>query len=446
MTSEILLMNKEAIAMAADSAATLTDTKIFSANKIFTLSKYAPVGVMIYGNSQFMGIPWETIIKEYRKKLSTKKFASLHEYSNDFIDFLISNKEMLTKEEEKAFFAIYLNGYYQLIFLQIEAEVKKIIDVNKGISDAEIMEIVLKIISNHTGVWEKATFHPKKDSNSIGKFIKTHQSEIESLFDQKFEKIAQSLKSDIKFKEAYTHIFQISACYFLKQSKEIFFPDNVISGIVIAGFGEKEIFPSNVSLSIWIKLEDFVKYVENDVTRITLQTSANIHAFAQDEMVKLFMEGIDPTYQGIIYDTIDELFKKFPEFVGENISNLSDDEKKELVSKLQGKNAIMFTEFTKKLADYRFTKHIQPILDVVTNLPRDELAGMAESLVNLTSFKRRVSMQTETVGGPIDVAVITKGDGFIWIKRKHYFDSELNPHFFANYYHLENGNFSGGRK
>lgn len=51
---------------------------------------------------------------------------------------------------------------------------------------------------------------------------------------------------------------------------------------------------------------------------------------------------------------------------------------------------------------------------------------MAEALVNLTSLKRRVSMEEETVGGPIDVAVISKGDGLIWIKRKHYFDGTMN--------------------
>jgi hypothetical protein len=45
-----------------------------------------------------------------------------------------------------------------------------------------------------------------------------------------------------------------------------------------------------------------------------------------------------------------------------------------------------------------------------------------------------VTFTTETVGGPIDVAVITKGDGLIWIKRKHYFDKELNHAFFANYF------------
>ena len=67
-------------------------------------------------------------------------------------------------------------------------------------------------------------------------------------------------------------------------------------------------------------------------------------------------------------------------------------------------------------------------------LPADELAVMAETLVSLTSFKRKMSMDVETVGGPIDVVIISKGDGFVWIKRKHYFKPELNPGFLANYY------------
>jgi hypothetical protein len=34
------------------------------------------------------------------------------------------------------------------------------------------------------------------------------------------------------------------------------------------------------------------------------------------------------------------------------------------------------------------------------------------------------------VGGSVDVAVISKKDGFIWIKRKHYFQPDKNYHFF----------------
>ena len=79
-------------------------------------------------------------------------------------------------------------------------------------------------------------------------------------------------------------------------------------------------------------------------------------------------------------------------------------------------------------------RNVDPVLDAVEFLPKDELASMAEALVNLTSFKRRVTLDAETVGGPIDVAVISKGDGFIWVKRKHYFEIDINPQFRANYY------------
>lgn len=56
---------------------------------------------------------------------------------------------------------------------------------------------------------------------------------------------------------------------------------------------------------------------------------------------------------------------------------------------------------------------------------------MAETLIQLTNFKLKFSSKDlETVGGPIDVAVISKGDGFVWVKRKHYFEPELNYQFF----------------
>ena len=77
-------------------------------------------------------------------------------------------------------------------------------------------------------------------------------------------------------------------------------------------------------------------------------------------------------------------------------------------------------------------------MSVVKWLPKEELAEMAEALVNLTSFKRRVTPEAETVGGPIDVAVISKGDGLVWIKRKHYFERELNHRYFYRDQKLSN--------
>jgi len=80
-------------------------------------------------------------------------------------------------------------------------------------------------------------------------------------------------------------------------------------------------------------------------------------------------------------------------------------------------------------AAYRKEELVDRLMEVITQLPKEEMAILAEAIVELTSLRRRMESQTETVGGPIDVAVISKGDGFIWIKRKHYFDIEKNREF-----------------
>ena len=64
MTAEVAVLNKSAVALAADSAMTVTVArarKTYPTNKLFALTKHHPIGIMIYNNAQFMDIPWETI-------------------------------------------------------------------------------------------------------------------------------------------------------------------------------------------------------------------------------------------------------------------------------------------------------------------------------------------------------------------------------------------------
>ena len=68
---------------------------------------------------------------------------------------------------------------------------------------------------------------------------------------------------------------------------------------------------------------------------------------------------------------------------------------------------------------------------MVLFMAKQESSHLAESLVNITSLKRKYSPDEESVGGPVDVAVISRNDGFVWAKRKHYFPAELNQRYFA---------------
>ena len=126
-----------------------------------------------------------------------------------------------------------------------------------------------------------------------------------------------------------------------------------------------------------------------------------------------------------------KVFQELPERLLQHL-NLSGNT--DLKNGLTAASNDVFSNFQESLRAYQRDNHISPVLSAVASLPKDELAAMAESLINLTSFKRKVTIETETVGGAIDVAVISKGDGFVWIKRKHYFRQELNHHFTANYF------------
>jgi hypothetical protein len=75
--------------------------------------------------------------------------------------------------------------------------------------------------------------------------------------------------------------------------------------------------------------------------------------------------------------------------------------------------------FEENLSREMQESHTDPLTRAVAGLPRHELAGLAEALVSITAFMARMSAdEKEAVGGPIDVALISKGDGFVWIKRK----------------------------
>ncbi|WP_373493304.1 hypothetical protein, partial [Aquiflexum sp.] len=90
-----------------------------------------------------------------------------------------------------------------------------------------------------------------------------------------------------------------------------------------------------------------------------------------------------------------------------------------------------YNEMNQKI---KYQNYITPLMSAVSSLSKEDLAEMAESLIYLTYLKRRITFAEESVGGPVDVAIISKGDGFVWIKRKQYFKPELNQHFYKNYF------------
>lgn len=144
------------------------------------------------------------------------------------------------------------------------------------------------------------------------------------------------------------------------------------------------------------------------------------------------MEGVDEDYQQQIEGFFGKLIHgMFDIFVDKYVSSRSRRAaaRQEMHGILDG----ILNQVGKDLENHRQKSFVGPIIQAVASLPKEELALLAEALVKLTSLKRKISLEPETVGEPVDVAVISKGDGFVWIRRKHYFDPALNPAFMSRY-------------
>lgn len=63
---------------------------------------------------------------------------------------------------------------------------------------------------------------------------------------------------------------------------------------------------------------------------------------------------------------------------------------------------------------------------VFAPMPIQDAIDLAEFLVHTAIQYSRFIPGAQVVGGPIEIAAITKHEGFKWIRRKHYYSAELN--------------------
>jgi len=370
MTAEIAIMNKEAIALATDSAVTITQErgqKIFaSANKLFTLSKYYPVGIMVYGSAGFMGVPWEAIIKIYRSKLEKQKFNTLREYAENFITFLNNGNPLFQETQQKKYLYGNTFSYFTLIKENIEKKVRSVVEKQGKVTNDQIKQITSDVIEEYFGKLKKIKMLPSIPKNHVEDVINKYGDIINKVRKEVFEELPISDSSLNQLRNIAGSLF----------SKDIFPVD--ISGVVIAGFGEKDTFPSLKSFDIEGIVNNKLKYKERLSGEIDFENTATIIPFAQREMVATFMEGIDPYLQNQIEGYLSEIFDKYPEIIVENIVKFDDKEKQRLKKRLKEVSNKIFKDYQENIATYRRKNYVSPVIKVVSMLPKDELAAMAE--------------------------------------------------------------------
>ncbi len=429
MTAEVAVLNKSAVVLAADSAVTISrgssQEKTFdSADKLFELSNQDPIAVMINGDLDFMEAPLSVLIKQFREKCADGD--TVEEVAEKFLSFLSTFGSESPKHISDSEIRRTVKSLYNLLVKRVGDIFQERLDNSEFFetlgSGAELRE---KINELRSSIYDKQIkvfqtwlrFIPNAEFIGGGLEI---QASDEAIIREVVDEMIPSL--------AGGQVEELMALGREILAKTAFASSE--TGVVVAGYGRNEIFPTLVSYSVYGSLCGKLKFVRNE--KIDIDRSgprARVIAFAQREMVERFIYGID-----------DEIQRKISTFSKEGVSAIREaifqhleiegDGLASLEEKTQEAEQAFLDGLASKGFDAIRRSSEAEIEGMVEFMPKIEMARMAEALVNLTSIKRRVSRGMETVGGPIDVAVISKSEGLVWVKRKHYFPTELNAGFF----------------
>jgi hypothetical protein len=404
MTAEIAIYNRLGLALAADSAVTIGRERVHKmSSKLFSLAPHNDIAIMVFGSGELCGYPWDTVIKAFRGVIGKKVYDKVSDCARDFI----------THIKNGGFEPDYKNEGLNYLFI-----IHILRDLSEKTKEHKTKSEFLKLINSEIDRRNKDLDNVKDLDQfcNLQDFTNYYATDIKkwcedkSIFDRKISK-------DLH-RKIVKHLYK-------QLSKEILSP--YYSGLVFAGYGKNEYFPvverhavdgkGKFGLRHWVQDCEDANEPDNEKVAII--------PFAQTDIATLFMEGIFPNQLQFIFRSLDALLANKSD---ELVKTYVKDPKVASVERLRQRreNIAAVTSFMDEFKKFRYQIHVSKILEVVEHLPKEELADMARAIIDLTSLRRKVDSKLETVGGPVDVVIISKGDGLVWINRKTYFDPMLN--------------------
>jgi hypothetical protein len=410
MTSEIAVMNQRAVALAADSAVTLIDggTVVVrnDQRKLFNLIEQRPVGVMFFGVADILGHPWEHLIEHYQKTAKPGDFAHVRDYATSFTGMLDHLDEFFPPARQKDDYKRLLASVFRYI-LHLGQYLREVGGGDRAnMSDVQILEEAIG------RVWRDYQFHddgsPRQNlpcfpEGFAASVKRDYGKTIDELIAYGFQPFGLPAATVQKLREIA--VFAVV--------KDLFLED--VTGLVFAGFGAEERYPIVATHFLSAIVGGIVKRAEASIDAIDGDVRSKIRVFADSEVTNAFIRGIDFNLERRVYGVIQHLMQSLVDQVIGAFGNIDPAQREDVRRRFQADLVPQyFNAFRGMIGDYQQQAFINPVLRVLEIAARNELAETARELVSLNVFKKRIMAQKQTVGGAIDVAVISREGGFQW--------------------------------
>ena len=180
--------------------------------------------------------------------------------------------------------------------------------------------------------------------------------------------------------------------------------------MVFAGYGETDNYPSICYCEI--------QEVKNG--KLCYLPLQNLKTISDERESIVFPLGDDDIIGSILFGIQEERIEPISQQFSLVLTNILLQEK--LYEQAMSINNEVIASKVEKLIQGQKGKNYIQWLEVIKKYSLQEMAALAENLIKSTELHRKITFQQERVGGLVDLALITRNDGFQWLNRKSWYE------------------------
>lgn len=405
MTSQVVVMNRMAAAVASDSSVTMSSGNQIlrsypTAEKIFPLALPHRLAILHGGCTDLLRVPYGVLLSEWHRSLTTP-LGRVSDYADSFSCWLEEQTGLFDDANQTNFLDWILRDYFLAVRKDIlDACHGQDIDP-EGWKSPEADELLTQVLTGRLEHLEQLATPPNLADVDTDAFLDAHRTAVDSALEWVFDDTPRSDAGDSLIRRIASTVVRVNE------------PFSTDAELVFVGFGESELFPASILLKIGGIVAGRLKSTNDPYTAVTTNDPAYISPYAQTEAMNTFLRGYHPDFLGAAHESLEAALNP-PE---------PDDSKKTAGHDTSKHHE----ELEDRFEQLSWNEFVQPLVSTVSGLPSAELARMAESLVGLQVLRKLTRAEAETVGGPVDVATITRGEGFTWCRHKSLLKEVTHP-------------------
>jgi len=411
MTSEVMIMNRQAVVLAADSAVTYgggpEPVVTLEAEKILHLGPN--IALMVYSRGDVLGRSWSHIAHAFTREHGDADYETVDEAAAAFFTFLDQNRRLFPEHEERDEF----EGLMRAAFLTVLNHAKSMRSYPGGgfESDEAAFTAALELYLGHLTVDEQGVERQRLDifqSLDADRFTAQYGGLLDGL-------IAEALGDFGMAEGTRAKLFRFA--YLIATQPAFLEP---YAGLVFAGFGAADVFPVYAHYYASILVDGVLKRAHDESTAVGVEDGPNafLRTFAQAEMTHAFLRGVHPymfdvmiSLNLIANEAAAETALKQAGVDDAQIDSVLANMREEALPQLAG-------EFAHAVQTVSQDEFINPFIKVVSASGKKQLAETAKALVELNILKSDLHMSQTGVGGDVDVAMVSRTTGFEWYAKK----------------------------